>query len=416
MSKTCEQALQALRPGMHLYVAGSVSEPRTLLLALAASPHALAGVHVTTSFVPGLNHLGAQAFTQAASVRVLMAGPPLLRALGKRLRYVPMPWSQASAWLSSQRFDMAWFQATPPDARGRCSLGLGADFASEVLTRSRSVVIETCDQLPRTKGHDSIEVGAHVVLVQGTDGPYRLDPVPADDAALRIAERVAQLVRDGDTLQLGVGKLMGAAARGLRHHRHLGVHSGVIGDEIFELLACGAIDGRHKVRDAGVVVTAGIAGSEVALSALRSGAPVEVRPARYTHDAALLASQSRLVAMNGALEVDLRGQVNVEWAAGRRVSSPGGFTDFIRGAQRAPHGRALVLLQACTPSGASRIVPTLATPSVTSPLDAPTVVTEFGTADLRWLDECERAAALIAVAAPEHRDSLSRAAREMGLA
>jgi acyl-CoA hydrolase len=128
-----------------------------------------------------------------------------------------------------------------------------------------------------------------------------------------------------------------------------------------------------------------------------------------THGAASLLGTDRLYAINSALEIDLFGQANVEWRGGRLVSGLGGAPDFARAARRSPGGRAILALPSTAARGTvSRIVARLDAPTVSIPRDdTDLVVTEHGVADLRGATLDGRAEALIAVAAPEHRDRLA---------
>ena len=131
-----------------------------------------------------------------------------------------------------------------------------------------------------------------------------------------------------------------------------------------------------------------------------------------THDPARLATIPGFVAVNGAVEVDLFGQVNAERTGGTLQAGAGGLPAFAQGALASPGGRLLICLPATAKGGSvSRIVPTLDRQSlVTLPRHlADVVVTEHGVAELRGLSIGARAEALIAIAAPEHRPALAAA-------
>ena len=100
--------------------------------------------------------------------------------------------------------------------------------------------------------------------------------------------------------------------------------------------------------------------------------------------------------------------MNVERVGGRIVGGVGGHADFCAGASRSPGGLSVIALRSMTARGESTIVPRVDV--VTTPrTDVDMVVTEHGVADLRGLDDAARAARIVAVAAPEHRESLSMA-------
>ena len=152
----------------------------------------------------------------------------------------------------------------------------------------------------------------------------------------------------------------------------------------------------------------GIAWGDAAFQAWLPRSGFHFRSALETHDHAILGAIPGFISIGSALEVDLAGNLNLEWRSGRRISSVGGAPDYIRGAALSPGGRSIIALQATTNSGASRIVPALASPSIPGSF-VDTIVTEHGVARLKGLDPGARAESLIAIAAPKHRDYLKAA-------
>jgi acetyl-CoA hydrolase len=200
--------------------------------------------------------------------------------------------------------------------------------------------------------------------------------------------------------------------RHLRGHRDLGVHSGMITDEIAELIEAGVVTGARKGTDRGLTVTGLLLGTSTLIKRAAVDKSIQLRDTRYTHDQAVLAAQHALVAVNSAIEVDLTGQANVEVAAGRYVGGTGGAADFLRGAARSAGGVPVIALPSTTgPSAAgtaSRIVARLSGPAGLSRADAGVIVTEYGVADLRGLRLARRRERMIAIAHPDHRAALDR--------
>jgi acetyl-CoA hydrolase len=139
---------------------------------------------------------------------------------------------------------------------------------------------------------------------------------------------------------------------------------------------------------------------------------VQFRSTAYTHDAAVLASLDRFVALNSAIEVDLTGQVNAETAGGTYVGAMGGGADFLRGAARSADGLPVVAL-ASTAGRHSRIVARINGPASTPRSDAGIIVTEHGVADLRGATISERVKKMIAIAHPDFREQLAREAHDL---
>ena len=229
----------------------------------------------------------------------------------------------------------------------------------------------------------------------------------------RIGAHVAGLIDDGDTIQIGIGKVPAAVLASLRDRRDLGLHGGLVSDEVADLHEAGVLTGARKSHDrwhhglhrrarqpAGLRLGGPLPGAQV-----RAG-QLHARPARAS------AQIDNFVAINSVLAVDLTGQANAEMLGGRQVSGTGGLLDFVRGARLSKGGRSILALPSTAGGGkSSRIVPRLGEGDVVScpRADADIVVTEHGVARLRDKSVDERAEALIAIADPAFRDDLAAA-------
>ena len=181
------------------------------------------------------------------------------------------------------------------------------------------------------------------------------------------------------------------------------LHTGLIGDGALDLIHSGAMA-------PGPCATVGVAIGSPMLYAGLDHEHVQFQPVTVTHDTATLAGIDRLVTINSALEVDLFGQAYAEASSRGFLSGPGGASDYARGARLSRGGLRIVALPATAGSISRIVVPGSATGPVSlSRFDIDIVVTEHGVADLRKRDYPSRAAALIAIAAPKHRDSLAQA-------
>lgn len=330
----------------------------------------------------------------------------LRRATG--IEIVPAHYSQLPRLFAERTLpgDVGLVQVSPPDPDGLCSLGVGVDYAADAVPHSRTLIAEINHRMPRTTGTPGIPLERFAATVE-TDRPLAEAPERAPDAVDQaIAARVADLVADGDTVQMGVGSLPTAIVDGLAGHRDLGFHSGMLTDAVVDLVDKGVLTGARKEIDTGLVVT-GQAIGRSDLYARLDGMPVEFRPASYTHDAAMLSRLRRLVAINSALQIDLDGQVGSEIVGGRYLGGIGGQADFSGAAART--GALSIIALRSTAGGRSSVVPRLDGPVTTARADVDVVVTEHGTAWLRGCPTTDHGARLAAVAAPEHRDDLVRA-------
>lgn len=310
--------------------------------------------------------------------------------------------------------DVVLVQVSPPNRHGRHSLGLAADYLPAAMDRARCVIAEVNDCVPWTPGptvaEDALDV---IVAVSRPLAEYRRVEVGAVEQ--RIAAHVAGLVEDGSTLQIGLGAIPEAVLAALAGHRDLGVHSGLIGDAVADLMRAGAVNNARKTLDRGRTVTGLLMGSERLFGFAHDNPAIELRETEYTHDPGVLAAQDRFVAINSAVEVDLSGQVNAEVIGSPDradyVGAVGGAVDFLRGARRSRGGVPVVALPS-TAGPHSRIVSALSGPVSTARSDVGVIVTEFGVADLRGVPLRARRERLLAIAHPDHRAALDAGRRE----
>jgi acyl-CoA hydrolase len=340
------------------------------------------------------------------SLRIVSYGA--LGTLGRLpgLGVVPCHFSALPALFAARALpgDVALIQVAPPDCRGRCSLGVGVDYIADAVEHARVVIAEVNDHCPTTAGAwiawDRIDAAAM------TARPLLEAPVAQPgDRERRIAEHVAALVRDGDTIQIGVGALPEAITRALADRAELGVHSGMITDGVLDLIEAGVVTNRRKPRDERLTVTGAALGSERLFEAVGEREDIYFAPVSYTHTPATLADVGRLCAINSAVEIDLHGQVGAEAAGERLLGAVGGQVDFLRAAAGGG-GTAIVALPA------QRIVTRLSGPVSTSRSDVDWVVTEHGARSLRGLTDAERREALLELAGPERADELAEPAED----
>ncbi|MCW5732237.1 MAG: 4-hydroxybutyrate CoA-transferase [Alphaproteobacteria bacterium] len=397
-----------LAPGMRVFLHGSASEPLALRDALEAAAEKASGVDFTIGIVPGVNEYDYAALAPDACMTTGFVTPSLRQSFAAgRIRFLPLNYTGFHDYLAAAPpFDLVVLQVAPPDAEGRMSLGPSTDFPSVVLPRARRVLAQLNEAVPRIP--DGPCLASADFLVEETRALPEFPEAAPDATQTAIARHAASLIRDGDCLQIGIGKIQSAILGQLKGHRRLGFHSGLMTDAVLDLMEAGAMSGEAKSRDRGLAVTGLAVGTRRLYQALVR-LPVAFRDARYTHGADILAGIDNFVSINSAIEIDLFGQCNAEMLGGRQVSGTGGFADFVRGARLSRGGRSIVALPASAAGGRhSRIRARLDAGTVVtgSRSDTDLVVTEYGVAALRGLSLDQRAASLIAIAAPEFRAGL----------
>ncbi|OYY88762.1 MAG: hypothetical protein B7Y45_14090 [Sphingomonas sp. 28-66-16] len=400
--------LDAIRPGSRVLMAGSAGEPIAMLDAWRNDPDRTRDLLVFTCAVAGLNRFDVGAW-HPSSVATGLFMPPECAAAHRagRYRWLPVAYGGVVRHFVERRepLDIAVVQVSPPGPDGRYSLGFSAEFMPLALQQARQVIGIVNHAMPYI--HDAPSVAGEQLTIKGeVDVPLtRHDPGAVDPGSGRIARFIAEYVPNGAAVQVGIGKVPAALASALRGHRRLRIQTGMIGEGFRLLTEAGALDDDWRHQGCTMV------GSQSFYDWAADRRDFSIAGCEVTHDAATLARVDRFVAVNSAIEVDLLGQCNLEYVAGTPVSGPGGAPDFARAAKYSAGGLSIVALAATASRGSiSRISARLSPPGVASlaRTDIDMVVTEHGVADLRGADVDERAARLIAIAAPPFRDDLAR--------
>jgi acyl-CoA hydrolase len=305
--------------------------------------------------------------------------------------------------------------ASPPDQHGNFSLGVSADYVASFIGRT-PFFLEVNRQMPRTSGRNQI----HVSQIDGwieVDYPLlEVPPAQPTEMDRKIGGFVAERVRNGSTLQAGIGAIPNAVLAHLRDHQDMGVHTELISDGLIDLIELGVVNGVKKANNRLKVIGTFALGTQRLYDFVHDNPTIEMWSARYVNDPRVISRDVDFVSINASLAVDFLGQCASETINGRYYSSSGGQSDFARGAAYSPGGQSFIVLQSTAKDGElSRIVPQLSPGDVVTTVKntVDMVVTEYGVAELRGRSVRERTAALIAVAHPKFRDDLMRSAKEM---
>jgi len=394
---------ELLKAGSRIWVAGSANEPTTLLemLSRADLPEDLTFIQFPLA---GFNGTDFTAFGPTVRMETFFMTPVLAKAAPERLDFVPMQMRAIYDYLLD-RVDVALIQAAR-DADGRLVLGPNVDFAGAALSAAGTVIVEVNDALTAPRGGRLLDERRVDCLVTSNRPLPELAPPVIDEAAAAIGAHVAALIRDGDCIQTGIGSIPAAILRELGSRNDLGLHGGLIDDGGMALIRAGNATGARKAIDKGLHVAGSAIGSRGLYAWLGEAPAVVLRGADYTHEVSVIRQLENFVSINSAVEVDLYGQVNAEFAAGRQLSGTGGSVDFMRAARASRGGRSIIAMNATARGGTvSRIVPRVEMVTALR-TDVDLVVTEHGVASLFGQPVAERARRLIEIAAPAFRDEL----------
>ena len=396
----------ALPAAPRIYVGGGTGAPVALAAALKDAPDLAKGVTFLGAWIPGLDTVDwASLHPSARAETTFLCDTWRASAAAGKTQILPLTYSQTWHWLSSTRMDGAVLVTSAPGANGDLSLGVSPDFGPALLARGDVKCMALMQaSMPTPLASHGAPAERFMVRCAAEAELPGAEPASASEMAQRIAAHIAPLIEDGDTLQFGIGSLPSAILSALHDRRGLRFHSGLISDDVVDLIEAGAVSPEQ-----GSVLTGIAYGSERLYQRAATQREFRFEPVSITHSVLKLAEIERFKSINSALEIDLLGQVNSEFRGRTQVSAIGGQSDFVRGAALSKGGRSIIALPSTAARGSvSRIVPQLDNrPIALSRYDIDTVVTEHGVAELREKTPDQRAEALIAIADPAFRETLS---------
>jgi 4-hydroxybutyrate CoA-transferase len=407
-------AVARLRPGMKVLLPPACGEPVALVAEICRQADRLRDL----TLLGGI-HLGDYPWARPERAALRYAtwhmSPRLEDARRRgRVEFVPSRYfdlthefAAGGAWAP----ECVLVHCAPPDSWGYLSLGVSVGVTLPAARHAPLVIAQVNPQMPRTLGNAFLHRSQVDAWVDVDEALTPYPPPAVGDVERAIGRRVAALVPDGATVQVGVGAIPQAVLDALVDHRDLGLHSLLV-DSSVALIERGVVTNAQKRVHRGRMDIAEVMGTRRLFDFVHENPLVNMESSAFVHDPDAVARLDRFVAINSALEIDFTGQVTAESLGPRQVAGVGGQFDFVLGAGRSRGGRAIIALPSTGRAGAvSRIVARLsAGAAVTSPrFLADWVVTEHGAASLRGKGERGRAEALIAVAHPRFQGELERA-------
>ena len=424
---TPEEAAALVRPTDNMALGLGPANPPAMLEALSLRED-FVDLEVGGALILGLYEL----FNRSGvRLRAGFFGPAerFWKAAGARVELVPAGFRRFAPILEAMAPRVMMVNTTPPDADGFVSLSLHYGATMDELRRvgsdpERVLIVETNDQLPRTGSLDGYPNTLHVseidVLVSADRPVFELPEPPVTEVDRAIAELASTLVVDGSTLQTGIGAIPSMVATHLaeRQGGDYGIHSEMMTDGLMRLHKAGKVSNASKGVFPGQSVTTFALGSAELYAWLDGNEDVAFAPVGLVNDPMVISSNHRLVSINGAIAVDLYGQIVADNIDGRQISGVGGHEDFVVGGSLELDDQSLVCLSSTVELEGemhSRILPMLPAGSVVSTPrhHTGTIITEHGIAELSGLTVRERAEALAEVAHPQFRDELRAAARAL---
>ncbi|MDR2866302.1 MAG: GNAT family N-acetyltransferase [Methanomassiliicoccaceae archaeon] len=415
---TPKKALAAVKPGRTIFIGGGCARPKYILESLLKKDTSRDNKVLSPfNFLP--SPFADEEIQKNFRVNSFFMDTEVEEGVSKgRMDFTPIHTSDVPFMLESGRIsvNIAIVQVSPPDMHGYCSLGTSVDMAKSAVSAASVVIAEVNRQMPRTLGDSFIHISEidHILEV---DYPvdHELDPEDVTEEVMdRIGKNVSNLVPDGATLQIGIGRVPDATLRHLRNKKHLGIHTEMFSDGVLDLVEAGVITGERKAIHPNKIITSFVIGSQRLMEFVDNNPSIEFHPSDYTNNPLVIARNSKMIAINTASAVDLTGQVLCDRTGFRDIDNPGGQADFARGASYA-RGRSIIVIPS-TAENESKIIATIpegAGVSMTRE-DVHYVITEHGVAHLRGKTLANRALELINIAHPDFRARLLDEAVKLG--
>lgn len=412
---TAKEAVEVVKSGNRVFFQGAAMTPKLLIDALCDRYLELSNIEIIEIHTFGEAKYTKAPYSDSFRLVSCFVGNNVRAGVdSKSGDYIPVFLSEIH-WLFRRNLlplDVAFIQVSPPDKHGYCSLGVSVDVTLPAIQTAKVVVAIVNPQVPRTHGDGIIHISKIDVAVVA-DMPIYESPIGIpSEVEETIGKHVASLVEDGATLQLGIGNIPNAVLNNLGNHKRLGIHTEMFSDGILPLIEKGVITGEEKEIKTGKIVTCFAMGTQKLYDFIDDNPIVHFKEAGYTNDTAIIRQNPKVTAINSAIEIDLTGQVCADSIGAYQYSGVGGQMDFIRGASLSENGKPIIAMPSVTAKGISKITPFLKEGAsvTTTRAHVHYVVTEYGVVNLFGKSLEQRAAALISIAHPDHREALLREA------
>jgi 4-hydroxybutyrate CoA-transferase len=411
---SAHEAVSRIKSGNRVVVAHASGSPEILLKALVNNKAAYKNVELVHMVSMGASEYCLPEMEKHFVHNSLFSGATTRKAIHDgRAFFTVSHFSQIPRLFTEKILpvDVTLCMVSLPDEHGFCSFGVSVDYTKPAAESSKLVIAEVTPNMPRTLGDAFIHVSALDCIVETESSPIIMQPPRISGIDEKIGGYCAELIKDGDCLQLGIGAVPDSILGFLKQKKDLGIHTEMFSDGVVDLVEAGVITCTKKNFHPGKMVATFFMGTEKLYKFVHNNPMVQMFSVDYTNNPAIIAQNNNMVSVNSTLQVDLTGQGASESIGYKQFSGTGGQADFIRGAAWSKGGRSILAFHS-TASGdkISRIVPHLDEGAVvtTTRSDIHYVVTEYGIADLRGKSVPERAKALITIAHPDFRGELKK--------
>jgi len=409
--------------GKRIFVGTACGEPQYLVSALIdyvkKNPTVFFGAEGIQIVTLGMAPYHDAKFTSNFRLNSFLIGNDTMDSVNRGTAdYTPIFLSEVPSLLYREilPIDVDLIQTFTPDKQGYMSLGVSVDIVKAATEMAKLVIAQVNAAMPRVHGDGFVHIEDVDFIVPFDEPILEYETFTHDPVAERIGQYVSCLVRDGDTIQIGYGRLTNAILSNLSGKKHLGIHTELLSDGIVDLIIKGSVDNTKKFLDRGKTIASFCMGQKRTYAFIHDNPSIKLKKIDYTNNLLIIAQQKNMTAINSVLEIDLTGQATSESLGKTFYSGIGGQADFMRGAVLAQNGKTIIALASTAKSDTvSRIVPFLKEGAgvTLNRGDVHYVVTEYGIAYLTGKNIRERTMALIPIAHPKFRPWLMQEAKKL---
>ena len=342
--------------------------------------------------------------------------------------YTPIRYSELPRYYREnlEDIDVLMLQVAPMDNHGWFNFGPNGTHLKAACERAKCIIVEVNTAMPYCFGgfENCVHIDDVSMIVEGDNKPLEEmgGPVNPSDIDIAVAKLVMEEIPDGACLQLGIGAMPGAVGKMIAESdlKDLGVHTEMYVDAFVDMAKAGKITGVHKPFDKGRQTYAFAAGTRKLYDFLDGNPECMAAPVDYVNDVTRVSQIPNFISINGAVDIDLFGQVSSESSGTNHISGAGGQLDFVMGAYLSKGGKSFICCSSAfkdkkTGELKSRIRPTLLEGSIVTATRANLhyLVTEYGKVNVKGMTTWQRAESIINIAHPQFRDELIAEAEKM---
>lgn len=416
----CNSALEAVAhicSGQNLFIHTAAAAPKALVEALVQRATELKNITIYQLHTEGPAPYTEEIYQDTFTTNALFIGKNCRKAVNEgRVNFIPCFLSEVPIMFREGilPLDVALIQVSPPDSKGYCSLGVSVDATRAAVEKSKMVIAQVNNRMPRTHGDSFIHIDDIDYYVEQDEELPEHDPAPLTEIEQQIGAHIAGVIDDGATLQMGIGSIPDAVLRCLDNHKDLGIHTEMFSDGVIPLVESGVVNNSQKKLHRGAIVSGFLVGSRKLYDFVDDNPMVRMLDIQYVNDTKVIRKLPKMTTINSAIEVDITGQVSADSIGTMMYSGVGGQMDFVRGASLSPGGKPIIALPSVTKGGESKIAAILKPGAgvVTTRAHVHYIATEYGIVNLYGKNLKERAKLLISIAHPTHREDLERAAHD----